>query len=97
MIITLKRPIRAKVVTYRLDEVYGSLHTQQLHGFDEFRNDQGAVQNRCAKVDTAVVSLYLPASNFSFRIPRLAKNNRANGKWRNQVFFFYDSRRSDLS
>jgi hypothetical protein len=34
---------RRYVVTYRLDVVFGSLHTQQLHGFDELRNDQGII------------------------------------------------------
>jgi hypothetical protein len=40
---TFERFIRAEVVTYRLDLVFGSLHAQQLHGFDELRNDQGII------------------------------------------------------
>jgi hypothetical protein len=30
---------------------FGSLHAQQLHGFDELRNDQGIIQNRSVKLD----------------------------------------------
>jgi hypothetical protein len=45
IIISFKWSVRAEVVTYRLDVVIGSLHTQQLHGFDELRNDQGIIQN----------------------------------------------------
>jgi hypothetical protein len=47
--VTLKRYIRAEVVTYRLDVAFGFLHTQQLRGFDESRNDQGITQNCNAK------------------------------------------------
>jgi hypothetical protein len=38
------------------------VHTQQLRGFDESRNDQGIIQNRSAKTNKIVESLYLPAS-----------------------------------
>jgi hypothetical protein len=37
-IFTSKRSIRSEVDTYRLNVFLGSLHTQQLHGFDELRN-----------------------------------------------------------
>jgi hypothetical protein len=72
IIFTFERSIRAEVVTYRLDVVLGSLHTQQLHGFDEFCNDQAIIQNRSAKMNTTASSLYLPASPFSLQILRLA-------------------------
>jgi hypothetical protein len=62
IILTFERFIRAEVVTYRLDVAFGSLHTQQLDGFDESRNDQGNIQNYSAKISTIVASLYLPAS-----------------------------------
>jgi hypothetical protein len=39
IIFTFERSIRAEVVTYRLDVVFGFLHTQQLRGFGEVRND----------------------------------------------------------
>jgi hypothetical protein len=45
---------------------------QQLHGFDELRNDQGIIQNRRAKIDTTPMSLYLSASSLSFRLLWLA-------------------------
>jgi hypothetical protein len=35
IIFSFKRPIRAEVATYRLDVVFGFLHTKQLRGFDE--------------------------------------------------------------
>jgi hypothetical protein len=35
---------------------------QQLHGFDELRNDKGIIQNRIDKINTTATSLYLPAS-----------------------------------
>jgi hypothetical protein len=62
IIFTFERSIRAEGVTYRLDLAFGSLHTQQLHGFDEFRNDQGIIQNRSAKINTTETSNYLPES-----------------------------------
>jgi hypothetical protein len=34
----------------------------------ESRNDQGIIQNRSAKINTTVASLYLPVSSFIFRI-----------------------------
>jgi hypothetical protein len=55
-----------------LDVVFGSLHTQQLRGFDESRNDQGIIQNLSVKISTIAASLYLPASYSSFRILRQA-------------------------
>jgi hypothetical protein len=58
-------------------------HTQQLRGFDESRNDQGIIQNRRTKINTAVAWLYLPESSFTFRILRLAQKNGAN---KNRVF-----------
>jgi hypothetical protein len=61
-----KRFIRAEVVTYRLDVAFEFLHTQQLRGFDESRNDQEIIKNRSAKINTTVASLYLPVSSFSF-------------------------------
>jgi hypothetical protein len=92
IVVTFERSIRAEVVTYRLDVVFGSLHTQQLRGLDESRNDQGIIQNRSAKINTTVASLYQPASPFSFRILRLAQKNRvveknrANGKRQKSCF-----------
>jgi hypothetical protein len=96
IIFTFERSIRAEVVTYRLDDVFGFLHTQQLRGFDESRYDQGIIQNCSVKIKTIVASLYLPASNFIFRILRLAPQNRANEKWQKSCFF-NDSHRSELS
>jgi hypothetical protein len=57
-ILTVERSISVEVVTYRLDVALGSLHTQQLHGFDELRNDKGVIQNRSAKINTTVESLF---------------------------------------
>jgi hypothetical protein len=70
IIFTLKRSMCAEVVTYRYYFVFGSLHIQQLHGFDELRNAQGVTLNRSAKINKTAASLYLPASSFSFRILR---------------------------
>jgi hypothetical protein len=61
MIFTFERSIRAGVVTYRLDVVIGSLHTQQLHGFDELCNDQGIIQNCNEKIKKIATSLHLPS------------------------------------
>jgi hypothetical protein len=83
IIFIFKRYIRAEVVTYRLDVAFGSLHTQQLHGFDELRNDQGIIQNRSAKIDKMTASFYLPSSHSSFRLLRLTQKNRVNN---NRVF-----------
>jgi hypothetical protein len=83
IIFTFERSIRAEVVTNRLDVAVGSLRTQQLHGFDESRYDQGIIRNRSAKINTTVASLYLPASSISFRIIRLSQKNGAN---KNRVF-----------
>jgi hypothetical protein len=82
IIFIFKRPIRAEVVTYRLDVAVGSLYMQQLHGFDELRNDQVTIQNRSVKMDTAVISLYISASYFRFRLLPLAKiiERMENGK-----------------
>jgi hypothetical protein len=80
IIFTFERFICAEVVTYRLNVIFGFLHTQQLHDFDESRNDQGIIQNRTAKINTIVASLYLPASYSNFRILRLAQKKGANGK-----------------
>jgi hypothetical protein len=52
---------------------------KQLHGFDELRNDQGMIQNRCAKTDTTVVSLYWSTTIFAFSISSTSQNNRENG------------------
>jgi hypothetical protein len=57
IIVTFERSIRAEVVTYRWDVAFVFLHTQQLRGFDESRNDQGIIQNRSAKINTIGVSL----------------------------------------
>jgi hypothetical protein len=78
-----KRYIRAEVVTYRLDVAFGSLHTLQLHCFDELRHDQGIIQNRSAEIGKMAASLYLPSSHSSFRFLRLIQKNRAN---KNRVF-----------
>jgi hypothetical protein len=53
------------MVTYRFNVAFGSLHMQQLHGFDKLRNDQGIIHNRGVKIDTIAVSLYLSASYIS--------------------------------
>jgi hypothetical protein len=66
IIFTFKRPIRAEVVTYLLDLAFGSLHMQQIHGFDEFRNDQGIIRNCTAQINITTVPLYLSESYFSF-------------------------------
>jgi hypothetical protein len=50
-------PSNGKLVTYRFDVAFGSLHMQQLHGFDELRNDRGIIRNRGAEIDTAALSL----------------------------------------
>jgi hypothetical protein len=71
-LLTFERSIR-EIVTYHLDGIFGSLHTQQLHVFDELRNNQRIIQNRSAKIKTIVASLYLPASPFIFRFLRLAQ------------------------
>jgi hypothetical protein len=60
IVLTFERYIRAEVVTYRLGVAFGSLHTQQLHGFDEFRNDQGNIQNCSDKINTAVHHFIFP-------------------------------------
>jgi hypothetical protein len=83
IIFTFERSIRAEVVTYRLDVVFGSLHAQQPCGFDELRNDEGIIRNRSAKISNTVASHYLPAYSFNFRILRLAPQNGAN---KNRVF-----------
>jgi hypothetical protein len=53
--------------------VFGSLHAQQLHGFDELRHDQGIFQNRSVKPDKMAESLYLLLPHSSFRFLRLTK------------------------
>jgi hypothetical protein len=55
------------------DVALGSLHMQQLHGFDKLRDDQGVIRNRSAKIDTTAVSIHLSALSFSFRFLPLAK------------------------
>jgi hypothetical protein len=87
IVFTFERYIRAKVVTYRLDVVFGFLHTQQLRRFDEPRNDQGIIQDRSAKINTMATSLYLPASYFIFRILRLAKKNERMENGTNRGFW----------
>jgi hypothetical protein len=54
-------------VTYRVGVAFGSLHMKQLHGFDELRNDQGIIRNRCAKTRTPVASNLSPGSYLSSR------------------------------
>jgi hypothetical protein len=83
IIFTFKRYIRAEVVTYRLDVVLGSLHAQQLHCFDELRDDQGIIQNRRVKPDKMAESLYLLSSHSSFRFLRLTKKIE-----RTKILFF---------
>jgi hypothetical protein len=56
IIFIFERSIRAEVVTYHYDAAFGSLHTQQLHGFDELCNDQGIIRNCSAKINTTVKS-----------------------------------------
>jgi hypothetical protein len=82
IMLAFERSIRAEVVTYSLVVIFGSLHTQQLRGFDKFCDDQRVIQNRSAKVDKTVAILDLLASYFSFRFLLLAKNieRMENGK-----------------
>jgi hypothetical protein len=89
-----ERYIRAEVVTYRLDVAVGSLHTQQLHGFDESRNDQVIIQNFSAKINTVAALLYLLASYFIFRNSSTFSFSPETPPF---FFFFNDSRRSELS
>jgi hypothetical protein len=56
-------------------------------GFDELRNDQGKIQNRSAKINTAVASFYLPTSSFNVRILRLAQKIGANLKRQKSCFW----------
>jgi hypothetical protein len=56
---------------------------QQLEGLDEFRDDQGIIKNRNAKIGTTVLSLYYSAL---ISITFTSKNNQANGKWQNRIF-----------
>jgi hypothetical protein len=55
---------------------------QQLHGFDELRNNQGIILNRTSKTSLAVISLYFSASYLSRRFILLAKRIKRmeNGK-----------------
>jgi hypothetical protein len=94
IIFSFERYIRAEVVTYRFDVVFGSLHTQQLHGFDELRNDQRIIQNRSAKIDNMAAALYPPSSHSSFRFLRLTPKNRAN---KNRVFGRSDGGQDNLN
>jgi hypothetical protein len=57
-----------EVVTYRLTVVFGSLRAQQLHGFDELCDVQGAIRNHSAMINKTAESLRMSSSNFSFRI-----------------------------
>jgi hypothetical protein len=86
IIFTFKRSIRAEVINYRLDVVVGSLHTQQLHGFDEFCDDQVIIQNLSAQINTALAYLCLLASYFQFSISSTSKKYRATGKWLKSCF-----------
>jgi hypothetical protein len=86
IVFTFERYIRVEVLTYRLDVVFGFLHTQQLRVFDESRNDQRITQNRSAQISTIVSSLYLPASYFSFLILQLARKKGANEKSQKTCF-----------
>jgi hypothetical protein len=63
---TFERSIREGVVTFRLDVAFGSLHMQQLHGFDELRKDQGIIQNRSARIDKTSVLFYISAAYLFF-------------------------------
>jgi hypothetical protein len=49
------------------------MHAQQLHGFDELRDDQEIIQNRSAKPNKMDESLYLLSSHSSFKFLRLTK------------------------
>jgi hypothetical protein len=66
IIFTFKRSIRAEVVTYRLAIAVGSVKMQQLHGFDELRNDEVINRNRGAKIVTTALPLCLSASYLVF-------------------------------
>jgi hypothetical protein len=82
-----ERSIRAEVVTYRLYVAFGFLHTQQLRGFDESRNNQVIIQNRSFKISTIAASLHLPSSYSSFRILRLAQKIERMENGKNRVFW----------
>jgi hypothetical protein len=60
---------------------------QQLHGFDELRNDRRVIRNRTKKIDTALISLCFSEPYFRFRLFPLAKiiERMENGK--NYAFF----------
>jgi hypothetical protein len=58
IIFTSERSTSAAVATYRLNVAFGSLHMQQLHGFDELRNDQGIIRNRSEKKKSSRVTLF---------------------------------------
>jgi hypothetical protein len=60
--------------------------TWQLHGFDEFRNNQGVIRNRSATIDKTVVSLCLSTLNLRFCFFSTSQSNRAYRKW---DFFFW--------
>jgi hypothetical protein len=96
IIFTFKRSIRGEIVTYRFDVVLESLHMQQLHGFDELRNDQAITRNRNATIGRTLLLLYLSAPYFSFRLYPLAKIPLAKifmGNGLNRFFWSFRLRR----
>jgi hypothetical protein len=62
---TFERSIRAEVATYRLDVAFGSLYTQQLHGFDKLRNDQGIIKKTTPSMNCVTTKV-----SFRIAVPR---------------------------
>jgi hypothetical protein len=62
---TSKRSIRTEVDTYRFYVDFESLKIQQLNGFNEWRNDQGAIRNQAATTNFFNVDLYFCISKFT--------------------------------
>jgi hypothetical protein len=63
---------------------------QQLHGFDELRNNKRMIQNLKAKMNQAVVSSYL--SNFLNVYLRLAEKIERMKNGENHVFWPFEWR-----
>jgi hypothetical protein len=60
---------------------------QQLHRFDEVRNDQEIIRNRIAKqLHNVFITLFVHIS-FMFSIYSSSKNNQANEKWKKCAFW----------
>jgi hypothetical protein len=60
VVITVKLNVHPRGGCYYLplfDVILGSLHIQQLHGFDKLRNDKKKIQTCTVKINTAMASL----------------------------------------